>query len=128
MLRSVYGSEHCIELIQMTVMGGAATDQLFRSNAALLSGPSIGPVAPDVGAARGPRGSPRVPCCSMIRLGRLCTEWSTAVGMLFQGLARCALRLSCLRARIGCPGDRHVLRRGARGGQVIRKAAGEHGL
>ena len=40
MLRSVYGSEHCIELIQMTVMGGAATDQLFRSNAALLSGPS----------------------------------------------------------------------------------------
>jgi len=39
MLRSVYGSEHCIELIQ-TVMGGAAIDQLFRSNAALLSGPS----------------------------------------------------------------------------------------
>jgi len=41
MLRSVYGSVHCIELIQMMVMGGAATDQLFRSNAALLSGPSL---------------------------------------------------------------------------------------
>jgi len=40
MLRSVYSSEHCSELIQMTVMGGVATDQLFRSNAALLSGPS----------------------------------------------------------------------------------------
>jgi len=40
----------------------------------------------------------------------------------------CALRLSCLLARIGRPGDRHVLGRGARGGQVTRKAAGEDGL
>jgi len=40
MLRSVYSREHRTELIQMTVLGGAATAQLFRSNAALLCGPS----------------------------------------------------------------------------------------
>ena len=40
MLLSVYSREHRTELIQMTVLGGAATAQLFRSNAALLCGPS----------------------------------------------------------------------------------------
>ena len=40
MLRSVYSREHRTELIQMSVLGGAATVQLFRSNAALLCGPS----------------------------------------------------------------------------------------
>ena len=40
MLRWVSSREHCAELIQMTVLGGAATAQLFRSNAALLCGPS----------------------------------------------------------------------------------------
>jgi len=40
MLRSVYSREHHTELIQMMVLGGAATAQLFRSNAALLYGPS----------------------------------------------------------------------------------------
>jgi len=40
MLRSVYSREHRTELIQMTILGGAATAQLFRSNAALLCGPS----------------------------------------------------------------------------------------
>jgi len=42
MLRSVYSCEHCTKRIQMTVLGGTTTDQLFRSNyAALLSGPSV---------------------------------------------------------------------------------------
>jgi len=44
MLRSVYSREHSTERIQMTVLGGiyTTTDQLFRSNAALLtSGPSV---------------------------------------------------------------------------------------
>ena len=40
MLRSVYSREHRTELIQMTVLGGAVTAQLFRSNATLLCGPS----------------------------------------------------------------------------------------
>jgi len=40
MLRSVYSREHRTELIQMTVLGGAATAEFFRGNAALLSGPS----------------------------------------------------------------------------------------
>jgi len=40
MLRSVYSREHRTELIQMTVLGGAVTAQLFRNNAALLCGPS----------------------------------------------------------------------------------------
>jgi len=40
MFRSVYSGEHRTELIQMTVLGGAATAQLFGSNAALLCGPS----------------------------------------------------------------------------------------
>jgi len=40
MLRSVYSREDRTELIQMTVLGGAATAQLFRSNAALLCDPN----------------------------------------------------------------------------------------
>jgi len=43
MLRSVYSREHRTELIQMTVLGGATTAQLFRSNAALLCGPGWAP-------------------------------------------------------------------------------------
>jgi len=39
-LRTVYSREHRTELIQMTVLGGAATAQLFRSYATLLCGPS----------------------------------------------------------------------------------------
>ena len=42
MLRSVYSREHRTELIQMTILGGAATAQFSRSNAAFLClcGPS----------------------------------------------------------------------------------------
>ena len=60
MLQSVYGSEHCIELIQMTVLGGTATDQLFRSNAALLSGPSW--AAPHVVVVKKKKRSRRTVC------------------------------------------------------------------
>jgi hypothetical protein len=66
MLRSVYGRGHCAELIQMTVLGGAATDQLFRSNAALLSGPSW--AAPHVVGAQ--RAKTKLPAAGPRRAAR----------------------------------------------------------